>query len=170
MADYFMQMSAALAINSDEQKAWLKKYLPLTVCDEDLCDPDEDPEVPLLEELKREAEVLDCLEAWDSIREAYYQDLAGPEWYIEKDGDDGKPYVWFHADEGVGSLEHLAEFIRMFLRKFDIKEPWSLTWSETCSKPRLDAFGGGAVVVSKDAVKWLNTGSWVNDTIKNLEG
>ena len=38
---------------------------------------------------------------------------------------------------------------------------WSLTYATTCSKPRLGEFGGGAVFVTADNIRWNNSYDFV---------
>jgi hypothetical protein len=57
--------------------------------------------------------------------------------------DDG---VWFHGDESMDP-EHVAEFARDLIEELEIDEPFYCSWAYTCSKPRVDEFGGGAFVI-----------------------
>lgn len=56
--------------------------------------------------------------------------------------------VWFHGEESV-NLEHLAEIARALVEGLEIDEPFVCSWSYDCSKPRIDAFGGGALVIKR---------------------
>jgi hypothetical protein len=55
---------------------------------------------------------------------------------------------WFHSDES-GDPEQLALFIHHLIEKFDLP-PFGFDWAFTCSKPRIDEFGGGAVWITKE--------------------
>ena len=46
--------------------------------------------------------------------------------------------------------------VQKFLKKFRPDQCWSLTYSTTCSKPRVGEFGGGAVFVTANKIKWQN--------------
>ena len=77
---------------------------------------------------------------------------------IESDG------VWAYAEE-YGDPERLAEIVAAYQQQFDRQDGWILTWSQTCSKMRLDEFAGGAVAVYRGmthfvapddiAVEWI---------------
>ena len=42
-------------------------------------------------------------------------------------------------------------------------------WANTCSKPRLDGFGGGAAVMAGGKVFSINTSAWIQHTVKKLK-
>lgn len=62
--------------------------------------------------------------------------------------------LWVHSCEGGVNI--LLEAVSEWQLKFKKKEPWFLDWANTCSKPRLDAFSGGAAVVYKGEIKYFN--------------
>ena len=43
-----------------------------------------------------------------------------------------------------------------------------LEWSNDCSKPRVDAFGGGAAFITARKIKSINTGEWLHRQISRL--
>ena len=169
MANSHLLMSCGLVVKTPEQKKWLEKYIPLIGCAEELfhADDDEDDEYPLLTELKEEAEKVGGLYLCDEIQECLYQDEPGPELSIE--AEEGQEYLWVHSDEGIPTLSSLVSLLRIFYLKFDIDVPFAMQWAEICDRPRLDEFGGGAVVVSKNNAKWMSTGTWVKDVLNGEE-
>ena len=47
---------------------------------------------------------------------------------------------------------------------FDLKGMWGFTYALTCSRPRLDAFGGGAHVIdlgARKSIGWTSTQEWL---------
>jgi hypothetical protein len=74
--------------------------------------------------------------------------------------------IWFHADE-FGDIEGIAKIVQEYLIEFNKPEYFTLTYAETCSKPREGEFGGGAVIVSQNEIKYLNAHSWVEEQIKH---
>ena len=83
---------------------------------------------------------------------------------FEADGDD----VWVYSEDS-GDLEALADVVATFQVEFDITEPWTLTWADTCSKPRLGNFGGGGLVIYKGKVHWLDTWNWCAAEAQRLQ-
>jgi len=79
---------------------------------------------------------------------------------------EGDQTLWFHSEE-TGHLEILPDFVREFLSKFRPTDAWSLTWADTCSKPQIGAFGGGAVFVTPTRITYINSYAWVA-TMKQL--
>ena len=76
--------------------------------------------------------------------------------------------LWLHDSEGC-NLDNLALFIQEFIKQFRPKAIFGFEWSNDCSKPRLDAYGGGAVVITNKSIRWVNTSTWVSKTIKQIE-
>ena len=66
---------------------------------------------------------------------------------LQSELSDGK--VWIYADE-TGSLEAVVEFIQEYLEHFQIDGGVYFSWAETCSKPRVNEFAGGAFLVTRD--------------------
>lgn len=81
-------------------------------------------------------------------------------WEIEADG------VWVHSDES-GDVDALCDVVSRWMQTFGIKEPWTMEWAETCSKPRINEFGGGAAVVYPGSIDFFSTGNWVRNRLAN---
>ena len=56
--------------------------------------------------------------------------------------------VWFHGAES-GDPDRAEAIARALVEELEIDEPFQCTWAYTCSKPRIDKFGGGALVVRR---------------------
>ena len=89
-------------------------------------------------------------------------------------GEDCMPYgliveehgteVWITDDAGEASPDAAETAVRWLLDQPGSPDVVSFEWANTCSKPRTDAFGGGAMVIAKGhATEWLNTAKWVYD-------
>lgn len=57
-------------------------------------------------------------------------------------------YIWFHDEDGAPNLFGLANLIQIFLKQFRPDSIHTFRWAETCSKPRLDAYGGGLMAIT----------------------
>ena len=60
---------------------------------------------------------------------------------------DGTAPLWV-SDQGCGNEEGVIAFVQECVRqKLCAGSRWSFIWSYDCSRPRLDAYGGGACVI-----------------------
>jgi len=89
---------------------------------------------------------------------------------VVEDMQGGYPfYVWVHDGES-GSPENAALMISKYQEKFETHEPVSFKFAQTCYKPRLDAFGGGGVIIYKGEQYWSpSANEWVDNKLKELE-
>ena len=74
---------------------------------------------------------------------------------FETDGKD----VWVYSPE-FADLDALAEVVVAFQLQFGITKPWTLTWADSCSKPRLGNFGGGGMVVYRGEFWCMSVWDW----------
>lgn len=145
-----MQFSEMLKFSTDEkvreeQVAWLRTVLT--------SDCGEDGDVKELVKLGVPEEELT-----EEIRDWW----PGFENVIEEGG------LWVYSDE-AGNVDALCVIVRAFLKKFDVKTPFTLTWAETCSKPRLGEFGGGFIVVTQEKTYSGSTYSMVQQVLDELK-
>lgn len=69
----------------------------------------------------------------------------------------GEGALWLYAAE-FGEPEHVIAFVLRCARAFGLSGRWGFRFAHSCSKPRLDAYGGGAVVLdlgTRETVAWL---------------
>jgi hypothetical protein len=67
------------------------------------------------------------------------------------------------------NVEYVAHLCQEFLIKFEIAKAITFEYANTCSRDRLDAYGGGAFVVTRESVRGMSTGQWINETLAALE-
>lgn len=105
------------------------------------------------DKIEKAKEIIDRVvkELEDDADEGY----CGVEIEVEESG------VWFHHDESINP-EHLAELARALVEELEIDKPFYCSWAYTCSKPRIDEFGGGAfAVVRGQETYWVDALSHV---------
>ena len=71
--------------------------------------------------------------------------------------------LWIHDDEH-GDVEAAIRFVLRLAEDLDLTGLWGFQYGLTCSRPRLDAFGGGAHVIDLGARKsngWTSTQEWL---------
>lgn len=84
-------------------------------------------------------------------------------WHFETETqgslEQGKYGIWLHSSDG--GIDAVCAFIQHLLRKFQPGGSVSFEWSNDCSKPRTDAYGGGAAIVTARKIKTMTTGEWL---------
>lgn len=75
----------------------------------------------------------------------------------------GSSVLWFH-DGGQGDVEGVIRFVLRLAEDLDLTGLWGFEYAHTCSRPRLEAFGGGAHVIdlsARKSVGWISTNEWL---------
>lgn len=159
MADNYFLFSEVLANLTGHEEAWLKEQLePICVFGEGEYPEDAIP-----------AELADKDVDWSGIR--FLRDKAdhdsdwdalGFEYAFHEDHDASGwgHHLWLYAEEW-GDASNVAWLVQKFLTTFRPDQCWALTYSTTCSKPRVGEFGGGAVFVTADAVRWQDAEDFI---------
>lgn len=62
--------------------------------------------------------------------------------------------AWLYADDSC-NIDSTAELIQRFLSENRPDQCHSFEWAETCSKPRLDEFGGGGCFITATEIKFF---------------
>jgi hypothetical protein len=82
---------------------------------------------------------------------------------VEKDG------VWFCGDESI-NVEHVEPIARALIDELELDDEFICSWAYTCSKPRIDEFGGGAFGVKRghDTI-WVDATMDVIEKLRDIE-
>jgi len=114
--------------------------------------------------LKEPEEAFRSLDSPDDPR-PWVDDMGyfGFSYQFEADPAEG---LWIYSEES-GTPGLAAELLADFLTRFRPDQSLGFTWAETCSKPRLDAYGGGAVAVHGDGrpTEWMNAVGWLDERL-----
>ena len=78
----------------------------------------------------------------------------------EADTSENKPALWLHSSDG--GIDAVCLFIQHLLQRFDPSGRVTFEWSHDCSKPRTDAYGGGAAIITATEIKTMSTSEWLN--------
>ena len=73
------------------------------------------------------------------------------------------PTLWIHSGES-GEPEHVIDFVLRCAATFELQGRWGFRWALTCSRPVLDAFGGGAQIINlgtRETEDWLDCEQWI---------
>ncbi|WP_166297126.1 hypothetical protein [Bradyrhizobium sp. 2S1] len=85
----------------------------------------------------------------------------------DADRVEGEPHkVWLRFDES-GDIEMTALILGFaMLTMSEVPDRQGFTWAETCSRPRIGEFGGGACLICRSGVKWMHTSEWLEEAIR----
>jgi len=156
MADYYTHYSFTVEV---EQDAVILINQALFLLD----DMGVYPEPEAIAEACAESDIVKrFFELWD--KEGYSRDEFGPfDSRMEVNGEN-KPYLWINSDAD-GMVDTVVYVLQIFIRAGFIREslPLSFDWGNDCSKLRIGAFGGGAVVFDGNRAVWMTTGQWMKE-------
>ena len=155
MADNYLQFSEMLPNLTAEEAAWLEEQLQKIVVYGDREFVEDDPAIATMPNdpdftgprFLRDDPDFDC--RYDVLDfEFAFQD------------EHGARSLWLYADTH-GNPEHVAWLIHKFLKRFRPDQCWSLTYANTCSKPIVGEFAGGAVFVTATEIKQQTTDDFI---------
>jgi len=136
MADYFTSFSLIFSLPSVEAQAYALQL----------------------------AEQASQIQQGDEPPANFPEDLksAAEDWCLESNAetDDNKPALWLHSSNG--GIDAVCSFVQHLLQKFDPQGRVTFEWSHDCSKPRTDAYGGGAAVITARKIKTFSTSEWLS--------
>jgi hypothetical protein len=137
MADYFTNFSLVICLTNDTEQEYaldLAHKASLAQQGDEL--PDDFPKT-----------LVDAIE----------------DWQFETVADDSgtKHGLWLHSI--YGGVDAVCLFIQHLLQKFDPTAHVTFEWSHDCSKPRVDAYGGGAALITAQEIKTMSTAAWLNE-------
>lgn len=75
----------------------------------------------------------------------------------------GGSQLWLR-DDVSGDPEQLIQFVKLCAAEFGLKGRWGFQYANTCSRPRINAFGGGAHILdlgTGETVEWIDTDGWL---------
>ncbi|SNS94327.1 hypothetical protein [Sphingopyxis indica] len=79
----------------------------------------------------------------------------------------GGTSLWIR-DDVTGDPEHVIQFVKRCASAFGLTGRWGFQYANTCSRPRVGAFGGGAHVLdlaTGKTVAWTYTGGWLDEVL-----
>ena len=147
MANHYLQFSEQIDDIPPDGIKWARKVLDFIAEDNDCTEAAEDVLKGLL---YIEGNLGTDVEEW-------------PDFKVDIDVNS----IWFHSEE-FDNIRNIGMFVQALIKRFMPDYIFSLTWAETCSKPRLGEFGGGCMVVSKDEIKSWNVYSQARQYVEEL--
>jgi len=78
-------------------------------------------------------------------------------WTFETEASDKG--IWLHSQ--YGGQDAACLFIQHLLQKFSFAGGVAFEWSHDCTKPRTDAYGGGAAFITANEIETMTTQEWL---------
>jgi hypothetical protein len=138
MADYFTNFSLVLELPDQAAQDYALKVAQEAA---DMRFGDDSQKLPP----DFPASLVDVMEGWDFETEA--------------ENSPGQYGLWLHSSNG--GIDAVCSFIQHLLRKFNPAGRVEFEWSHDCSKPRTDAYGGGAAIITARKIISTTTGEWL---------
>lgn len=171
MANNYLLFSEVIPRLSPEEEQWLNEQLAVIYVldgkeyDEDQLPEGQDPDAAEYHGCRAFRDMEEDDSAWDELPGFEYS-FGTDE---EEDPQGWGRHLWIYAEEG-GVLTRVAHLVQEFLKTFRPKECWSVTYSETCSKPRVGEFGGGAIFVTASEIKWQSSYQFIDNERRAFAG
>jgi hypothetical protein len=77
------------------------------------------------------------------------------------------------CDEVTGDPQQVILFVQRCAEAFGLTGRWGFQWANTCSRPRVNAFGGGAHVLdlaTGETIAWIDTNGWLARSLASPRG
>lgn len=84
----------------------------------------------------------------------------------------GGTALWIR-DDVTGDPERVIQFVLRCAEQFQLTGRWGFQYANTCSKPRIDGFGGGAHVLdlaARETIAWTYTDGWLASVLDEGDG
>lgn len=81
----------------------------------------------------------------------------------------GSSILWFRDDDGEGDIDGVIRFVLRLAEESDLTGLWGFEVAFTCSRPRMDAFGGSAHVIdlgARKSIGWTSTHEWLEAALR----
>jgi len=162
MADNYTEFSEVIPKLNEKEEAWLKEQVEIVY----VFGEEEYTDATLPKDRSSdEADWVGC-RAFRDVKD--YDCSAGAdagfqyEFCDSGEFEDYGRHLWLYAQDW-GYVDNVVHLVQEFLKAFRPDDCWSLTWSTTCSKPKVGEFGGGAVFVTAERVEHQDTWAFVEE-------
>jgi len=121
--------------------------------------PDEAAQAYALEMATQAKRVNQHEETPDKLPESLKETIENFVFETDADNSEGEWCIWLHSE--YGGIDAACAYIQHLLRKYDWHGRVAFEWSNDCSKPRVDAYGGGAAIITTRKIIGITTSEWL---------
>jgi hypothetical protein len=111
------------------------------------------------------ARALELYQAF--MEETARDDVPSDGFLLSIQPEHGGTSLWIR-DEVTGDPQQVILFVQRCADAFGLNGRWGFQWANTCSRPRVNAFGGGAHVLdlsTRKTIAWIDTNGWLARTL-----
>lgn len=79
--------------------------------------------------------------------------------------------LWIY-DDGIGAVERVIAFVLLCAEAFNLTGLWGFKYANTCSRPILDSFGGGAHAIdltARKSIGWISANVWLESILAGAD-
>jgi len=109
-----------------------------------------------------------ALELYNALsEEGASEDPPSDGFLLSIEPEHGGAQLWMR-DDTTGDPERLIQFVKRCATEFGLTGLWGFQYASTCSRPRVNAFGGGAHVLNLATgatVAWTYTNGWLAEVL-----
>ncbi|KRS11186.1 hypothetical protein XM53_17480 [Roseovarius atlanticus] len=87
------------------------------------------------------------------------------------EAEDASNVLWLRDAYGDADIEAVIAFVRRLAEEIGCTGYWGFAYSESCSKPRLNEFGGGAFILNLETGRLedrVSTVDWFETTMREI--
>jgi len=110
-----------------------------------------------------------ALDLYNSLSEDGVSEEPPSEGFLLSIPEHGGSQLWMR-DDATGDPERLIQFVKICAAEFGLTGRWGFQYANTCSRPRLDGFGGGAHVLdlaTGETIASTYTDGWLAETLSS---
>jgi hypothetical protein len=111
------------------------------------------------------ARALDLYQAF--MEQAAQEEPPSDGFLLSIQPEHGATKLWIR-DDATGDPQQVIDFVQHCAEQLALKGRWGFQWANTCSSPRVGAFGGGANVLdleNRTSIAWTDTNGWLVRTL-----
>lgn len=91
--------------------------------------------------------------------------------FVAEAYEPGNDNLWLWDGGGSGDVENVIKFTLKCAEAFSLEGLWGFCWGLSCSRGRLDGFGGGAQLIDlgeRRSVSWMDASHWLEEEAARL--
>jgi hypothetical protein len=99
--------------------------------------------------------------------DAAHEDVPPDGFLLSIEPEHGATKLWIR-DDVTGDPQQVILFVRRCAEAFGLTGRWGFQWANSCSRPRVNAFGGGGHVLdleTRETIAWTDTNGWLSRTL-----